>query len=1779
MPRPPKSSYCAAKPRYHINVHLGHRTHGSPPLQFLYDTGASPSCIDHSTFLQAQRLGAVRPLPEAQLDVTSADGSSMATHQAQLLTLSLDDGFTFEAPVQVAPDLSKPGLLGQNVLDPLGITVCPVRKQLVRSCTTPVVGTPVSGSIMSCSPDTSRAPPAPHTADFILGPVCDSQEEPLASPDQLFTFYPTRTVHIPPMSARKVSLQAYDPSGSPFRRRQEFVAAIAPAGSAIAHQTSSAGVMSIYLDNPTLFPQQIPSHMACAIGATLDDYYAFRGVSPAPEPQPWLPSEIAAFHASRPPDNSPVDPAIMDQIQAHVNKAPASYRDRLLRLLTRHHKIFSTGKFDLGLVPRATHTIELHDATPAFTKQFTIPEAHRDFLINNLRDWVKAGIVKKTVSKFNSPIFVVPKKDGSLRVVLDYRKLNSQTMPDRYTIRTLEACLADVGRMNSKVFSTLDLTSAFWQMALLEGHQRYTAFTLPGFGQYCWTRGAMGLTGCPASFARIMDKIMEGLDFVITYIDDVLIHSPSADAHLDQLDQALARLTANNLKVNLAKCEIMLNQVSYLGFTISHRGVSPGLAKTDIIRNTPCPTSPKQLQSFIGICNFFRSFIKNFAMKAGPLYDLIRQDSTWSSGPMPPRAIKAFLSLRDEIAAIPRLGLPTASGDFHLYVDAALGDQFSAGGLGAVLFQRQGPHQQYVPLGFASRRLQNAESRYPIHNLELQAAVFGIESFDHLLRGRRFHIFTDHKPLETQSKLQAKTLNRLQELLGRHQCTVNYIKGKSNIVADFLSRFTQPQASQGPQPAFATAMEDAMRVAQPVASLTAMCSREEIIKEQQSCPQASKIILLVTNQSDGMPTPRTMEYFMVDGVLCARKRSQPTGQALVFAPTGLRRRYMALAHKSVGHGGEKKVLDRMARFVYWPDMTADLRMFLPTCGPCSIKKRDPHLQPQVPQSSLPQEEHPNARVHVDLHGPLLASDKSSSSKVKKYIMVCTCAFSKIVKLIILPNKEEKTVADAFLNQWCYTFGFPKSIVTDQGKEFTNKLLKSLLDSAQVRHHTTAPYHPQANGQAEVFNRTMDQYLRATLTEDRLASHQWEGLIAHLGFVYNTAVHRAIKRSPFNVLFGYDPRVPGFEEDSDKLLAHLRSTSFQPHEDRWQEAQSTNEATRAATLKAANIGKSFPLFKVGDRVQVLRDHFSEKEANPKLQPLWINATVEYLGRSEHNYFVRMGSSKKITLVHASKLRLQTTADESAQDPSYKPPSTHRAVDTSRRITRALAKLQQGQVASLKGYTPPPPGCSWSKLDLINMFQAYAAHKLTPPEMTFNVYPGPVQVPQAVLPVPHNAQVPVQAEPVPDTGPQDRQQDTDHQEQAQQARHQARTSSGSSSSSHDSFTDFSFMFDQDRDDTMTTLPPVSPRQPPDFVTPTPAPPRPPSALEAAEQRYYAALKAAKDAAAKYSEPSPIPRNRAIVFGHLRDFYHELDLARNSIIRETQAVHPHQDADRITRYFTDEAGHFLRRLDELGRDFAYRAPAAAPRARPSPSPRLAKPSVTPEPDQAAMARQRRQHIARARQQDASGQGPSPDDLADLLDKALPSKQRLSFDTSSSSAFLSPDSRNILEEAMNLPTPSVVAGDSPLPSFLQTPAPSRAGGAQGQAQPTDPAEPARLFSSWRETPEGISYLELKANKPPKFKEHLHIVSKPNVSPAELAELARNLLQLPLANQKEAQDMYAQTILNTQHSATRISTSVASFKSLIKHIVKSHNDFLMGRWNSDCSTLRTKAEMRFTSQ
>ena len=1353
----------SSTPRHHIQVHLGATT-GTPGMHFLYDGGATPSVISAETYQHAKNVGAVKEDHDSTLPLASADGSQMASHPGQQLQLTLADGYSFTAPFQVVPNLSTPGLIGRNVIKALGLTRDPKTDTIVRNVKEKVKGTPVKAVIMDVHTQkdsettdnktaTQTETNVPLFSDLIWGPIVDPHEEPLNTPDKTFSFHPTEMAHISPYSATKVKLQAYTPEGLPFHGETEFICNVAPSGSCIATKTDVTGKCELYFENPTQVPQEMPPQFVAAIGTPLHQYFSHRGFLPSSKPKEAISAIRERVEKLTEPSTGPPSPETMAQINAQVKKAPRAIRSRLHKLLVKYHDVFAADKFDLGKIPNKEHSIQLTDNIPVYTKQFKIPEAHREFLIKNLKDWIAAGIVKKTSSRYNSPIFVVPKKDGSLRVVLDYRKLNAKTLPDRYSIKTLESCFAEVGRKRSKIFSTLDLTSAFWQLALEEASQDYSCFTMPGFGQFKWLVGAMGLTGCPASFARIMDEIMAHLENVITYIDDILVHSKDEDDHFKHLEEVLQRLSKHKLKLNLTKCEMFQKEVTYLGFTITGTGILPGRHKIDAIKKTPAPVTMKQLQAFLGLCNFLRGFIPEYQLKTGPMYDLTKKDTTWKEGSLPPKALDAFYTVQRELVAMPKLALPGPHAGLHLYVDAAQGDSHNPGGIGAVLFQERETDKALVPLGFASRRLRGSEKNYPIFSLELQAAVFGIDTFDHLLIGRNFDVYTDHKPLTTMTKIETKTLNRLQELLGRHACQINYVEGKKNIVADYLSRFSHLGESD-PIAAIRAISTNLMPLQKEaayiaskaiLASLRAMCADEEIAVEQSKCPQAGKLIKALTKGEDvRFPMNRTFNFTMHEGLLHAQRKNED--RLLVFVPQALRRKYMLLAHKSVGHSGYEKTMARMAPFVFWPDMHADLRLFLPTCGPCAIKATRKQEGGKTLQSSLHQEERPNMRVHLDLFGPLCVEESQVDKKTgkttilttKEYVLVATDAFSKLVRLVTLPDKEAITVAKAFQSQWCHLFGYPKAIVTDQGSEFTNSLLKEILDSTKVRHYTTAPYHPAANGQAEVFNRSMAAFLRATLHEEQLKATSWKELISLLQFTYNTNLHRAIKKSPFQVLFGYDPRTPGFEgggaflEAFDKIMTPTQ---------RWESAHEANTQSRKAQLKYANKGATLPVFQEGDRVLLIEDAPDQKKfPNPKLAPKWKKATIKQLGSGEHNYFVSLQSGRKRTLlVHVSKLRLDTTPAEESSDPTFKAHPTHQTMQTERRITRSQAKI-----AAIKGFTSPPPGIAWTRLNMVRMFAAYAANKLCRPEIETGVW-GPMR-PVAVIPRAQNAHEAIAAEPL-------------------------------------------------------------------------------------------------------------------------------------------------------------------------------------------------------------------------------------------------------------------------------------------------------------------------------------------------------------------------------------------------------------------------------------------------
>jgi hypothetical protein len=238
------------------------------------------------------------------------------------------------------------------------------------------------------------------------------------------------------------------------------------------------------------------------------------------------------------------------------------------------------------------------------------------------------------------------------------------------------------------------------------------------------------------------------------------VYSQRHEQHLKHLAAAIDKIRTANLLLNPKKCVFGLDSVEYLGHTLSGDGVRPGQDKAKAMQSAQPPRSVKELQSFCGLANYFRSYIVQFAIKAAPLFRLTRQDSDWKGGEMPPEVASAFLRLRNKISSRPVMAYPNATGQNHRFVDAALGDENNSGGLGAVLMQDQEAGLR-KPVAYASRRLDKHKRNYLVFLAKMQAVVFGMEQLHHFLITGRFALYTDHRPLCKLSSVHVKTLNRL----------------------------------------------------------------------------------------------------------------------------------------------------------------------------------------------------------------------------------------------------------------------------------------------------------------------------------------------------------------------------------------------------------------------------------------------------------------------------------------------------------------------------------------------------------------------------------------------------------------------------------------------------------------------------------------------------------------------------------------------------------------------------------------------------------------------------------------------------------------------------------------------------------------------------------------------------------------------------------------------------------------------------------------------------------
>lgn len=427
------------------------------------------------------------------------------------------------------------------------------------------------------------------------------------------------------------------------------------------------------------------------------------------------------------------------------------------------------------------HSIQLKpNSKPVFTKQYKLPEAHKREIQRQLEKMEAEGIIEKcAASKWNSPLLLVPKarKEGEekqFRLVVDFRKLNEATVPIRFPIPHIDSIIDSFN--GAKYFSTLDLNGAFYQIKLKEEDRQYTTFQNNYF-TYHFRSMPQGLCTSPFTMQNGGNLLFNDLldRGVKIYMDDIVIYTKTLEEHLELLQEIFTRLRKHNFKLKIEKCFFLKREFEFLGFIISEKGSLPNPNKTSCINKYPRPKNVVEIQRFLGLCNYYRKFIENFAKIAKPLYNLCGKDVPfiWNQS-----CENAFNNLKQAISSPPVLAFPDFNETFIVHTDAS---NFA---VGTVLSQLEKPIQ------FASKTLNAAQRNYSTIEKELYAIIYALETFRHYLLGFEFILYCDHKPLIYlfNSKRHETKMYRWRLQLSDYTFKIIYKQGSQNTVADALSR-------------------------------------------------------------------------------------------------------------------------------------------------------------------------------------------------------------------------------------------------------------------------------------------------------------------------------------------------------------------------------------------------------------------------------------------------------------------------------------------------------------------------------------------------------------------------------------------------------------------------------------------------------------------------------------------------------------------------------------------------------------------------------------------------------------------------------------------------------------------------------------------------------------------------------------------------------------------------------------------------------------------------------
>ena len=823
--------------------------------------------------------------------------------------------------------------------------------------------------------------------------------------------------------------------------------------------------------------------------------------------------------------------------QFKLNESPflksASNMQRAVQLLLDHWEAFSIhGEY--GTTDLVEHEIHTAPGPPVKQKYRPPNPALEDTLHQQLADWKEKGVIEPAQSPWSFSLVAVPKKNGKIRWCVDYRGLNARTLRDQYPLPNINDNLNKLAR--SKIFSGIDGCGAYHVVPIAKKDRAKTAFATPE-GAFQFARMPFGLQNAPATYSRLVQMVLEGIPYsmAIPYLDDTCVHGRDFDTHLQALERVLKAHIRAGLKLQPAKCQLFRDEIEYLGFMVSGKGLYPVARYLRVVKEWPVPRTRTEARAFLGKVGYYRRFIQDFSAIAKPWTDVTgHADPALEKQPLDvtPAMEEAFERLKHCLMTAPVLAYPRFDSKEPFILDTDWSQDHAT--VGAVLSQKQDGKERVICYG--SKKMPKSRTNYAPTRGELYAVIHFIKEFEYYLRFRPFILRTDHAALKWIYTMEKPTgmIERWLQTLANHQFTVEYRPGKNHQNADALSRIAHadpPDAEDDEE-----AEDPGINALQLMTTVAALVkphpwTRQEVHHAQGANDEWRR---LAEWAKLGVP-PSPLErkalsldgqamvgflpqlYVSRDGLLHRRPpttEDRPKRPPQLCLPPALWEEAIAALHAAGGHMGRDATLHRLLEVVFFPSMKKRVEEFIRRCPNCQTKERRVAEQRHTLVSQPAG--YPFQKLAIDFVGPLKASSRGN-----KYLLTVKCTFTKWFEAFPMPEATAERVAATLETEVFARYGYCEQIHSDQGSQFTGHLFKAVGDLLGVQITTTPAYNPKSNP-VERSHRDLGAILRALIGD---SDRTWEEVLPQALFAMRTTPCRSTGLTPFQLMFGREASQP------------------------------------------------------------------------------------------------------------------------------------------------------------------------------------------------------------------------------------------------------------------------------------------------------------------------------------------------------------------------------------------------------------------------------------------------------------------------------------------------------------------------------------------------------------------------------------------------------------------------------------------------------------------------------